>query len=634
MRVYPTILALLLIAGCVPPPASAPPTPAPPPTQTAAPAGTPAPPAAHALSGTVRGPDGAPARGALVAVIPHFELEAPGAPPEVPSTLTDAAGHYHFTTIAPGRYGVTATLSGATAAYGGAHEIAPDTRLTVDMALGGESFTVTGTVRDAGGAAVAGARLLAPRMSEHEGDVYVAFADSAGRYTITLPARFGHFLVVDAPPRPRAYVRIPARPGTMDFRLDPPPAPRPPDDALRAALAQSAIRLATVTPGSGVADLAPLKAAIGDARVVAVGESTHGSAEFFHVRHRLLELLAGDKGFNVLAVEAGWPDAFAVDDYIVRGVGDPEKALAGLRYWALDTTEMLAIVRWMRRYNQDPAHRRKLRFRGVDCEFTPGAVSAVIDYLRKVDPPSVAAAGALFGPISGAMASSTYPGLDAAVVERTKLGVAALLARFDGERAAWIARTGEPAWTLARQHMNLIVQAELSFREPDTRDVAMADNVQWILDHEPPGARMLVWAHNSHVAAQQLGFSAMGRLLRERLGAGYFTVGFAFGAGSLRALDWSKGRKEGPVQAITLDPPPPASLDAALGVAGIPAFVLDLRAATGPLGAWLDARLATRSVGGIYRGAASGEMRSPKRSFDALVYLDRITASHPNGPVR
>ena len=635
MRVHATILASFILAGCTPPPAPAPPTPTPPPTQSAASSASSAPSAAHTLSGTVRGPDGAPARGALVAVIPHFELEYLGDPPEVPTTLTDAAGHYHFATIAPGRYGVTATLPGATAVYGGVHEITPETRLNVDMALGGESFTVTGTVRDAGGAPVPGARLLAPRLSENEGDVFVAFADPAGRYTLTLPAHFDHFLVVDAPPRPRAYQRIPARAQAVDFRLDPPPAPRPPDGELRASLARGAIPLSTLAPGSGTADLAPLKATIGDARVLAVGEATHGSAEFFHVRHRLLELLAGEMGFTVLAVEAGWADAFAVDDYVFRGVGDPEKALAGLRYWALDTTEMLAVVRWMRRYNQDPSHRRKLRFRGVDCEFTPGSISAVIAYLRKVDPPSVGPAEALFAPISGVMASSTYPGVDRAVIERTTRGVADLLARFDAERAAWIARAGEPAWTLARQHMNLLRQAEVSYRNPGDRDVAMADNVQWILDHEPPGARAVIWAHNAHIAAQQLGFSAMGRLLRERLGANYFAVGFSFGAGSFRALDWSSGRREGPVQSITLGPPPPASLDAALGLAGLPAFVLDLRAVTGPLGAWLDARTATRSVGGIFGGAAtSGQMRSPKRSFDAIVYLDRITASHPNGPVR
>lgn len=633
MRVHPTILASLLILGCVPPPA--PPAPALPPTQRAAPSAAPAPPVAHTLSGTVRGPDGAPARGALVALITHFDLEYLGDPPEVPSTLTDAAGHYHFTTIAPGSYGVTATLPGAAATYGGVHEIKSDTRLTVDMALGGESFTVTGTVRDAGGAPVPGARLLAPRLSENVGDVFVAFADPAGRYTLTLPAKFGHFVVVDAPPRPRAYQQITPRPQVVDFRLDPPPAPRPPDGEIRAALARGAIPLTTLAAGSGTADLAPLKAAIGDARVVAVGEATHGSAEFFHVRHRLLELLAGEMGFTALAVEAGWADAFAVDDYVVRGVGDPEKALAGLHYWALDTTEMLAIVQWMRRYNQDPSHRRKLRFRGVDCEFTPGSISAVIAYLRKVDPPSAGPAEALFAPISGLMASSTYPGVEPAVIERTTRGVVDLLARFDAQRAAWIARTGEPAWILARQHMNLIRQAEQSFREPGFRDVAMADNTRWILDHEPPGARVVVWAHNSHIAAQQLGLSAMGRLLRERLGASYFTVGVTFGAGALRALDWSQGRREGPVQAITVGPPPPRGLDAALGLAGLAAFALDVRATTGPLGAWLDAKTATWSVGGIYNGvAASGQMRSVKRSYDALVYLDRVTASHPNRPVQ
>ena len=374
---------------------------------------------------------------------------------------------------------------------------------------------------------------------------------------------------------------------------------------------------------------------IGDARVVAVGEATHGSAEFFLVRHRLLELLAGEMGFTVLALEAGWPDAPAADDYVLNGKGEPLKALSDLKYWALDTEEMLAVLRWMRSYNEDPSRQKKLRVAGFDPQFTPNSVAAVLAYLQKVDPAAVAPTGELLQPFRDDMADHKYMGLDPAVIERTAAGVAALAARFDAERSSWTARSSEPEWTIARQHANIIRQAEASYKNPFARDKGMAENVQWILDREPPGTKIILWAHNTHIAAQPAEVSEMGSLLRKKYGADYFTIGLMFGSGSFRALDRSEGRVSGGVQACSLGPAPPGSLEAALGLAGIPLFALDLRAAGGPAGAWLDSKIVTRSVGGIFRGeAASGNRRVPKKSFDAIVYIDKVTASHPNRPAQ
>jgi erythromycin esterase len=159
----------------------------------------------------------------------------------------------------------------------------------------------------------------------------------------------------------------------------------------------------------------------------------------------------------------------------------------------------------------------------------------------------------------------------------------------------------------------------------------MAENVQWILEHEPPGTKIVLWGHTTHLAAQQVVFSEMGRRLRERHGSAYFVVGTAFGAGSFVALDRSQGRTAGGLQANTLGPAPAGSLDAALGLVGHPLFAVGLRDAAGPVGAWLDAKLYTRSVGGIFRGEEkSGVWRSPRQSYDAIVYVDKVTPSHVN----
>ena len=77
----------------------------------------------------------------------------------------------------------------------------------------------------------------------------------------------------------------------------------------------------------------PLVDMVGDAHLVALGEATHGTREFFQLKHRILELLVRERGFNVFAIEATMPEAFAVNDYVLTGRGDPAKALAGLYFW-------------------------------------------------------------------------------------------------------------------------------------------------------------------------------------------------------------------------------------------------------------------------------------------------------------
>lgn len=624
------VLVAMVAVGCSATPAS-PPRPSPPEASRAVVA-----PGVEALSGTVTRANGAPAVGALVALIPHFELEYAGDPPDVPLSVTDARGAYHFATVAPGRYGLTATLAGAAAAYGGVQEMTPGRPLRVNLALGDDSFDVGGAVRDSAGATVPGARIQAARLSPNEGEVYVAMTDAVGRYSLSLPGGMDYFVVVDSPPRPRAYRQIAATAQSVDFQLEPAPPPRPSDAEIISSLAAQAMPLTTLEPERGLHDLAPLRAMIGDARIVAVGEATHGSREFFLVRHRLLELLVGELGFTVLAIEGGWSDAWALDDYVVDGKGDPLAALSDLYYWAPNTEEMVTVVRWMRRYNQDRSHKRKLRLQGFDVEFTPHAVAAVLAFLAKVDPKAVSAAADLLSPLRAVTAENTYAELAPAELERTRQGVASLVARFDSERTRWIARSSEKAWTLARQHATMIQRTEALYRTPGGvvgRDAAMADNVQWIVQHEPPGTKIVLWAHNSHIAAQALELSDMGERLRARYGKDYFAIGVTFGTGSFRAYDWSQGGRpqNAGVGSITLGPTPPTGFEAALGLARLPLFALDLRAVSGPFGAWLDSKVLTRHAGGVFHGEASaGKRCTPKKSYDAVIYIDKVTPSHLN----
>jgi erythromycin esterase len=549
--------------------------------------------------------------------------------------VTDSTGRYAFSAVEKGQFGVTATLgSKAVGAYGGVRELVANKPEIVDLELGTGGFTITGKVESADGAPLGAARIEAARFTDNEGEVYMTTTDAAGRYELQLSASTAYFLAADAGPLPRVARRIEPTSRTFDFLLDRAPAPRPTDAELKAYLAEHALSLATLQPGKGTTDLAPLKKMIGDAHIVAIGEATHGSGEFRTLWHRLLEFLVTEAGFTTVAIEAGWSDVLPLDEYVTTGRGDPQKLLADVYYWALNTEEFLSLVRWMRRYNQDPAHPKKLHFLGFDVQFASHGVPAVIAYLDKVEPPLAARAREFLAPLRDPFAENTYGELPPAELEKTQQGIRDVLARFDGEHAKWAARSGEAAWSTAREHAEMIRRTESVYRDPSKRDFAMAETTEAILARQPKGSKTVLLGHNLHLSAKMVQLSEMGQLLRERHGADYFVIGTTFSSGSLLAYGMKKrGGPPGPspIETFTLGAPSATALETALTLAGKSPFLLDLRTATGPVGDWFGSKISIRSVGGIFRGEANSDVGMyPKKSYDALIYFDKITPSHLN----
>lgn len=618
-----SVLLAAIVAGCGAQPLNGGATGSP--TTTAVPSATPA--AAPALEGDVVGESGEPIAGALVSAASHFELDESD---PAYDEKTDAHGHFRFAKLPPGRYGVSATCPDHAGAYGGMITVSPGGETAhVVLRVGGSGAVIEGTVRDEKGAPIAGARVLAPALSENEMELYVAHTDAAGRYLLRLPAAMGYFVVADSPPRPRSYRRVEAASQVVDLRLAAPPAPRPADDVIAGWLRAHATPLAG-GPELDEAGARAFGAIAGDAPLVAMGEATHGSAEFTGWRQRVFQALVRDRGFTVYAVEVGWADAFALDDYVVNGKGDPRDAIRGLVTWKDETEETLALVRWMRAYNADPKHRNKVHFEGYDV-YTPHAVPALIAYLKKVDPGAAASAEADLAPFAAGDADATYPALPPDARERTRRAVDALVARMDANHALYAGKSSEEAWARGRQLARVVQQAETSYGDYSARDAQMVENIRWLVDHHPPGTRILLDAHNGHIAAEDHGFLYMGRMLREQWGARYVAIGFAFGEGSLHAMDWRQERSS-QKKDFTLGPAPLGTFDGDLGLAGIPRFVVDLRGAEGPVGDWLRSPQRMHHVGGGFEGAERSFQRySPARAFDAVIYLDRVSAIHPLG---
>src|SRR6476661_2655570 len=159
------------------------------------------------------------------------------------------------------------------------------------------------------------------------------------------------------------------------------PTPARPDQPAVDWIAANAVRLKTPEAGNSFADMKPLKKIVGNARIVSLGEATHGTREFFQLKHRMLEFLASEMGFTIFSIEANMPEAYRLNDYVLNGVGDPAKLLRGMYFWTWDTEEVLDMIKWMRAFNQ--AGKGRVQFTGFDMQPPAVAQDIVRTFIAK-----------------------------------------------------------------------------------------------------------------------------------------------------------------------------------------------------------------------------------------------------------
>jgi len=560
-----------------------------------------------------------------------------------------------------------------------------------------------------------------------------------------------------------------------------------PDQAVVEWIRAHAVRLKTAEAGHGFADMKPLKKIIGNARIVSLGEATHGTREFFQLKHRMLEFLASEMGFTIFSIEANMPEAYRLNDYVLNGNGDPAKLLKGMYFWTWDTQEVLDMIKWMREFNK--SGKGRVQFTGFDMQTPDVAMGTVNDFVGKHDtafiedmrkastqaktarktqgppfglatasfPVEVAAgkrihysgyiktegitrawaglwlrvdgkSGVLafdnmrdrgatgttdwkryeidlqvpaeakninFGVLHSGDGNAWFDGLNVTVdgepySEKTKFdldfesaspvgfytggtgyqveidsevfhaGKQSLRMQYAGlpsggsdlidpktaiatwqavvrhleESRSSYAKQGvadrELDWAI--QNARVVVQSLQMRTNEVTRDQSMADNVKWILDHNP-GAKIVLWAHNGHVAASEIiGSKPMGASLREMFPNQMVVFGFAFNQGSFQAVEREKSLRD-----FTVASAPAGSLDATLAATGIPLFAIDLRKAPkkSAVETWLSQPHKSRNIGSMYAGDMDNVFLvgvPALKSFDVLLFVERTTAARKNAP--
>lgn len=348
------------------------------------------------------------------------------------------------------------------------------------------------------------------------------------------------------------------------------------------------------------------------ARVVLLGEASHGTSEFYRARAAITRRLIERHGFTLVAVEADWPDAADINRFVRGRPALDGPAFARFPAWMWRNREVEAFLLWLRDWNAGRPEGRQAGFYGLDLYNLAGSIRAVLDHLDAVDPETAALARRHYGCLRPWMEEPQRYGLFARSTGRAacEAGVLAMLGELQQRQRAG---AGEFEGLLdAAGNARLIANAEAYYRAMfngadaswNLRDTHMADTLAALLDAHP-GARAVVWAHNSHIGdARQTemgtrrGELNLGQLVRERLGADAALIGLGTDRGTVAcADDW-----DAPMVVKPVTPARPDSFERLARDTGLPRFLLDLRP-----GAQDDVREALfeprleRFIGVIYR---------------------------------
>lgn len=402
-------------------------------------------------------------------------------------------------------------------------------------------------------------------------------------------------------------------------------------------------------------DLHPVLKQIGGRQFVLLGEASHGTHEFYDTRIEITKNLILEQNFNVIALEADWPDAYRVHRYVI-GKSEDSTALEALggfeRFptWMWRNRDVVKFVEWLRGENDKRELKSKVGFYGLDLYSLHSSMEAVLSYLEKMDPAAAREARKRyacfdhFGEDSQAYGYAASSGF-AESCEKEVVQQLLDLRRMAGEYAKRDGLLAEDEYFFAEQNARLVKNAEEYYRSMfrgrasswNLRDSHMVETLEYLMQHlERQGRKpkAVLWAHNSHLgdaSATQMGERGehnVGQLVRQAHGKNCILIGFTTYTGTVTAADdWGE-----PTRLKRVNPGMRGSYERLFHETGLPRFYLSLEDAN-VRRALQDPPLLERAIGVIYR--PDTEFYSHyfhaqiTRQFDGVFHFDETQALEP-----
>lgn len=405
------------------------------------------------------------------------------------------------------------------------------------------------------------------------------------------------------------------------------------------AIERHAHPLRTTDPGGSLRDLAALDRMVKDAEVVGLGEATHGSRDFFRMKHRVFRHLVEEKGFRTFSLEVSWSTGLRLNDYVLDGEGDlrkiaDEEFQGSYRIW--NNRDYIELIEWMRDHNRQHP-RDKVQFMGNDMGWAgPELYEKVTDEVARAYPRLLKRVTALYRGLAPTTDAGTYaaeyPKLPLAERQERAERTGKVYELLREQRPGPGADRRQHLWTV--QHARAIHQMAKGFSLDLTdekqvtemmrmRDQVMAENVAWW--HRHTGDRTLLSAHNTHVSYDSFDErypKTQGAFLRDTLGRKYVSVGFSFYKGSFKAF----GTDDDVMRTYRVDAAKPGSNEETLDKARQDDYLLDMRTVRGAARDWLNTSRVTWNIGAGWPDPVTYES-APGRAHDVLIHLNDVEAT-------
>ncbi|KAJ5654337.1 hypothetical protein N7490_001340 [Penicillium lividum] len=398
-----------------------------------------------------------------------------------------------------------------------------------------------------------------------------------------------------------------------------------------------------------------------DRQLILLGDGSHGTSEFYHARAEITKRYIKEHGFTMVAVEADWPDAEAIDRYVrmrvgpraqIGGTADGFEPFKRFPTWMWRNREMQDLVEWMHNWNKDLPPSKRVGFYGLDLYSMGTSIQAVIDYLDGVDPEAGREARKRYGCLAPWTEDPTEYGLASfRGLKDCESEVLMILRGLLEKRLQYIGEDpeGRDAYHSGSENAYLVRDAEKYYRAMywseasswNLRDTHMFNTLSRLLQHRPPPAnKAIVWAHNSHVGdarCTSMGIRRseinIGQLCREQFGRGNVAI---IGCGTHTGTVAAAHEWDDDMQIMDVRPSREDSWEIIAHDTGVPSFLLDLR--RDYLDPILRAALARetrleRFIGVIYRPdterASHYSHAILHMQFDGYVWFDQTEAVRP-----
>lgn len=387
------------------------------------------------------------------------------------------------------------------------------------------------------------------------------------------------------------------------------------------------VPIRSLEPDTPTDDLARLAEWTRGAAIIGLGDGSHGTKEFYSVKHRIIEELVRDAGVRTIAFEGPWPEFNRINAYIQGGTGRPLDALRS-EWWFWNTREIDRLIEWARAWNKSHPGSAQIEFRGVDMALPPSLFEDVLGYLREIDPRIAAEAENRFGCFRE---FSSYWRRNDSEKRACRSGLESVLTYLK-QHASKGPGAADRRWQVIRS-AEMILQSEALYRDSEAydfakRDAFMADNVARLRKERASAAPIVYWAHNGHVGASRIPFyrnqRSAGCYLADRFGRRYYSIGSITATGAFLAWDETAER---PVRLLHFPMPSETSYEGLFARTRFDACMVSLDGEGG------RRFMAPRSLS---FGMGSPSVQQPvvdiRNMFDAVVFIRHTHPTDYLGP--